>query len=355
MKKDDFNRLVEEARNKNVLEYFRESGYRIEKKGKQHYVTDIPGLVINENNNQWYYHYENVGRTNNTLDCLTRVVGIDFNQAVYELTGKDITNFKAEKIEGVKPKYTSPPTKVVTPDSKIEKELEMPKQAGNCRRIFAYFCQTRKIPAKIVEELVHAKLLYQSDNNVKATINGEEKTFRNSNAVFVHKNEKNEIVGAEIQGCNSYKRYKGVATGTKESAFIFTPYPASNGTFKKAYIFESAIDMMSFYSFCKKEKIQETAFISLAGLKPTVPKKLQEQGVQIFSCVDNDDAGRRFENDNGFTRPDFVKALLDDKGFKDWNEMLVFQTEHPNSTFDKNLYPRAEQNLSNTETMTRRR
>ncbi len=148
---------------------------------------------------------------------------------------------------------------------------------------------------------------------------------------------------------------KGVATGTKESAFIFTPFPASNGTFKKAYIFESAIDMMSFYSYCKKEKIQETAFISLAGLKPTVPKKLQEQGVQIFSCVDNDDAGRRFEKDNGFTRPDFVKALLDDKGFKDWNEMLVFQTEHPNSTFDKNLHQSAEQNLSNTDTMTRSR
>ena len=77
MRKDDFDRLVEEARNKNVLEYFRESGYRIDRKGKQHYVTDIPGLVIKADNNQWFYHYENIGRTNNTLDCLTRVVGID--------------------------------------------------------------------------------------------------------------------------------------------------------------------------------------------------------------------------------------------------------------------------------------
>ena len=77
--------------------------------------------------------------------------------------------------------------------------------------------------------------------------------------------------------------------------------------------------------------------------------------MQIFSCVDNDDAGRRFENDNGFTRPDFVKALLDSKGFKDWNEMLVFQTEHPNSTFDKTAHQSIENIATQTNTMTRSR
>ena len=49
----------------------------------------------------------------------------------------------------------------------------------------------------------------------------------------------------------------------------------------------------------------------MAGLKPTVPKQLREQGIEIFSCVDNDDAGRKFENENGFKRSDGVKALLD--------------------------------------------
>ncbi len=56
---------------------------------------------------------------------------------------------------------------------------------------------------------------------------------------------------------------------------------------------------------------------------------------------------------NNFQRPEFVKVLLDNKGFKDWNEMLVFQTEHPNSTLDKNLYQKPEQNLSNISDMTR--
>lgn len=356
MNKDDFERLVNEARTKSVLDYFRESGYKIEKKGNQHYVADIPGLVIKENSNQWYYHYENIGRTNNTLDCLTKVVGLEFKQAVFELTGKDISHFKAEQIDGVRPKYTSPPTKAIKPESDIVKELKMPEQANNCRRMFAYFCQSRKIPARIVEELVHANLLYQSENTVDTVINGEQKKFQNANAVFIHKNEKNEIVGAEVQGCNSYKRFKGIAPGTGDSAFIYTPFPANDGSFKRAYIFESAIDLMSFYSYCKhKEKIQETAFISMAGLKPTVPKMLQEKGVQILSCVDNDEGGRKFEMLNNFQRPEFVKALLDNKGFKDWNEMLVFQTEHPNSTLDKNLYQKSEQTLTNASDMTRSR
>ena len=34
------------------------------------------------------------------------------------------------------------------------------------------------------------------------------------NAVFLHKNEDGKIVGAELQGTNTYKRFKGVAEGT---------------------------------------------------------------------------------------------------------------------------------------------
>lgn len=37
----------------------------------------------------------------------------------------------------------------------------MPEHAPDMRQLFAYFCKTRKIPAAIVEERVHNKLLYQ--------------------------------------------------------------------------------------------------------------------------------------------------------------------------------------------------
>jgi len=335
MKKDDFQILVQQAREKNILDYFQESGYSIEKKSSNYYVTEIAGLCLKPESNQWYYHYENIGRTNNSIDCLTKVLNMDFNQAVYELTGKDLSHFKAEELpKKQQPQYTAPPTKIALPE---KKELVMPEQSDNMRRLFAYFCKSRHIPAKIVEELVHAKLLYQTENEATAVIKGVEKTFKNANAVFIHKDDKGEIIGGEVQGLNTFKRFKGVAPGTGESVFKFVPNPSADGKIKRAYLFESAIDLMSFYSFCKKEKIEGAMLISMAGLKPTVPKQLRDQGIEIVSCVDNDEAGRKFEAENGFKRPDGVKSLLDNNGFKDWNEMLSFRAEHPNAKLDENL------------------
>ena len=53
--------------------------------------------------------------------------------------------------------------------------------------------------------------------------------------------------------------------------------------------------------------------------------------MQIISCVDNDDAGRRFEAENNFVRSESVKMHLDYSGFKDWNELLVFKSENPSA------------------------
>ena len=330
MEFEEFNELVRKARSASLIDYFRTSGYSIEQHGVNYYIKDFPGLCIRADNNQWYNHYTNEGRTNNSVDCLTNVLGRDFTQAVYELTGEDISvKRSSEYVYYSRPKYTSPPRPVINQPEKEEKELKMPKQSENMRQLFAYFCQTRKIPAEIVEELVHAKLLYQSENEFTSVKNGNTQKFRNANAVFVHKDFLGNTIGAEIQGCNSFRRYKGIAAGTGDSAFMFTPVSDKDNKPKRAYIFESAIDLMSFYTFCDKSKLTGAVLVSMAGLKSTVPKELQEQGVQIISCVDNDEAGRKFEKDNSFERPEGVKKYLDRNDFKDWNELLVFTNLNP--------------------------
>ncbi len=330
MNKDDFTELIQQARSADLLDYFRSSGYQIEQHSNNFYIKDFPGLCIKPDNNQWYNHYTNEGRTNNSIDCLTNVLGRSFNQAVYELTGRDIANIRSSEYPSYKkPQYTSPPRPSQNQTEKENKELEMPKQSANMRRVFAYFCQTRKIPSEIVEELVHSHLLYQSENEFTATANGKTQSFRNANAVFVHQDNDGKIIGAEIQGTNSYKRYKGVAAGTGDSCFMFTPVPSNDNKIRRAYIFESAIDLMSFYTFCDRKKLSGSVLVSMSGLKPAVPKKLEAEGVQIISCVDNDDAGRKFELENGFTRSESVKNYLDYNGFKDWNELLIFKTLNP--------------------------
>ena len=352
----EFNQLIQRARQADLLEYFRTSGYQIEPHGVNYYIKDFPGLCIRPDNNQWYNHYTNEGRTNNSLDCLTNVCGRDFTQAVFELTGEDISIKRSSDFKDPehKPKYTSSPLPVLrnnTSSEKENKELKMPKQSKTMRRLFAYFCQTRKIPSEIVEELIHKKLLYQSENDFVSTKDGEEHHFRNANAVFVHKDENGKVIGAEIQGTSSYKRYKGVASGTGESCFTFTPVPAESNKIQKAFIFESAIDLMSFYSFCDKQKLTGCMLVSMAGLKPTYPKKLEAEGVQIISCVDNDDAGRKFESDNNFKRSESVKNYLDKNNIKDWNELLVYKNMHP----DFDLLANAKNENNEQESITRGR
>ncbi len=354
MKKDDFDQLVQSARETDLLSYFQQSGYTIDRHGSQYYIKEFTGLCIKPENNSWYHFYSGTGRVNNSLDCLTQVVGRSFNQAVYELTGQDVTQKRSSDFPKKEaPEYTSPPKAEIK--TKNKKDLQMPEQAPDMRQLFAYFCKTRKIPSAIVEELVHAKLLYQSQNLINTTVNGEARTFKNANAVFVHKNEKGEAVGGEIQGLNSFVRFKGLVTGTGSSAFMFTPVPAKNTTPKRAYIFESAIDLMSFYTFCDKKKIEGAMFISMGGLKPTIPKLLEAEGVQIISCVDNDDAGRKFEAENSFVRSKGVKQQLDEKGFKDWNELLVFKSENPNANLLENSEKSDQKNQENKSFFRRRK
>jgi hypothetical protein len=270
----NFETLAQSAREINLADYFLQSGYTTERHGSEIYIKEFPGLNINEKTGQWYNHYESVGGRN-AVDCLVKVCGHDFKQAVYELTGQDISNTSSASFpKNHKPQFTSPP-KNESP-TKEPKELKMPERAENMRRVFAYLCQERKIPARVVEELAHAKLLYQSSEEFKTTVNGIPQTVKNSNAVFVHTNENGEAVGGEVQGLNSHKRYKGVVAGTRGSAFSFTPNSAPDGKIKTAYIFESAIDLMSFYAFCKSEKMQGVTLVSMAGLKPTIAKQLQE-------------------------------------------------------------------------------
>ena len=329
MRQEEYKALVQAARETDLVAYFQRNGFTVERKGSEYYVKEYPSLCIKPSTNQWYFHYTREGATNNSINCLTKVLGMDFNQAVFSLTGQDITMLRsADFPKSVRPAMTTPPR---PPRRELEKkELQMPEQSEQTGRLFAYLCQTRKIPPHIVEELLHTGLLYQSENTVRCERDGQQKTFHNANAVFVHRDTTGNAIGAEIQGLNSFKRYKSMAPGTGDSVFMFTPVAARDGKHHRAYLFESAIDLMSFYSFCKqKELLEGSVLLSMAGLKPTIPKKLRAEGVEIVSCVDSDEAGQRFEHDNGFERSESVRRKLDDLGFKDWNERLVFTANHP--------------------------
>ena len=73
MKKEEFQQLVETARNADLVQYFQSSGYAVEKKGSNFYINDFPGLCIKPDTRQWYHHYTNEGRTGNPLHIVLLV------------------------------------------------------------------------------------------------------------------------------------------------------------------------------------------------------------------------------------------------------------------------------------------
>ncbi len=274
---------IESARGANLAEYFQTHGYECELRRDELHVKGYGGFYVNINTNAWTCFSENKGGTN-AVNCLTEMLGMDFKAAVRELAGGSIS-------------YT--PRRENNSFSAVKKQLVLPEKADNMKKVFAYLCQTRKINSEIVSQLAHDKLLYQDTRG---------------NAVFVHRDENGKIVGAEIQGTNSEIRYKGVAQGTSESVFA-----VKIGEPKKAYVFESAIDLLSFKQLANPEKIQNSVLVSMAGLKPNTLKSLAESGVKMFSCVDNDEAGINFTATNKLAP---CRKILEENGVKDYNELL---------------------------------
>lgn len=274
---------IEAARSANLADYFRTHGYDCEQRKDELHIKGYGGFYVNVNTNQWTCFSENKGGSN-AVNCLTEMLGMDFKTAVKELAQSTIS-------------YTPRRENNSFPAKK--KELVLPEKAENMQRVFAYLCKTRGISSEIVSQLAHEKLLYQD-------VRG--------NAVFVHKNDGGEIVGAEIQGTNSEKRYKGVAQGTSESVFA-----VKIGEPKKCYVFESAIDLLSFKQLANPQKIQNSLLVSMAGLKLNSLKSITEKGIKMYSCVDNDDAGRTFTTASNFTP---CRRILEENGVRDYNELL---------------------------------
>ena len=329
MKEQEFDELLEQARHADLADYFRTSGYTLKKISGEIYINEIKGLSIKPETNSWFSHYHQVGRVNNSVDCLTIILDKSFKDAVYELTGQDISRTRSNT-SYVK-KNAAPVRQSEKPQekNKEEKEMIMPEHAPTQRRVFGYLHTGRNIPNDIIREFIDEKILYQAEQEIKGTLQGKEQIFKRTNAVFVHKDKDGKEVGGEIQGLDINKRFKGTVGGTGESFFKFVPVKDVRPV--RAFIFESAIDLMSFYSMCNdKSKLRGTMLVSMAGLKNFVVEQLREQGLNVISAVDNDDAGRRFEKNNELTRSGFVVEKLDIHNFKDWNERLEYQTKHPN-------------------------
>ena len=288
---------VEKARQASLADFFIKNGFEAELTKNELHVKGYGGLYVNTETNEWYcFSQADKHGGRNAINCLTDIIGMDFKSAVEALSGEKLP----QRI--FRQKREAP---------QVKKGLTLPERAENMRKVFAYLCQSRKIDGNLVSELAHGGLLYQD---------------KKGNAVFLHKVDDDETVGAELQGTSTYQRFKGVAAGTANSVFS-----VRIGKPNKAYIFESAIDLLSFRQLASPNKLQDSVLVSMAGLKTSTLKTFAERDLPLYACVDNDEAGSRFISENNLIP---CNKVLADSGVKDFNELLQ-KTVHTRELIDK--------------------
>ncbi|MCM1060919.1 MAG: DUF3991 and toprim domain-containing protein [Eubacterium sp.] len=298
---------IESARKANLADFFRNNGYETEQHGNELHIKGFGGLYVNTAANSWFQFSEQRG-DKNPINCLTNVLGMDFTSAVSALSNEA---FQKNVSYSPTPKNISPQN-VDVKNKNQNAELELPINEHEKKRVFAYLIKERHIDAKLVQDLVDKKLLYQGSVKYRDKEGNEQ--YAKGNAVFVQKDMDGNVVGAEIHGTNSFKRFKKIAGAGDENLF---QYPI--GTPKKVYAFESTIDLLSFKMLADPEKIQNSLLVSMGGLKPNALKKFEAKGLKIYSCVDNDEKGKKFNEVNGFKS---AGRKLSEEGVKDWNELL---------------------------------
>ena len=258
-------------------------------------------------NGKWYWWSRGFGG-NNALEYLIKVCGMALPEAVSLINS---LNGIAE-VSIQKPQET-------TTQKKNARMLELPEKHVDTRRVFSYL-KSRGIDVEIINYCIKQQQLYED--------------AKYHNCVFVgFEGEKARY--AALRGTLSDSVFVGEAAGS-DKRFSFA-VPRQAGASSCLYVFESAIDTLSFLTL---EKLENRSWrgmntLSLAGVhkkkkegEMKVPDALEQYLKdntairEIVLCLDNDETGRLAaegiqESLSGYS----VTIRLPSEG-KDYNELL---------------------------------
>lgn len=153
------------------------------------------------------------------------------------------------------------------------------KYSSDMKHMYAYLCKTRGIDSYILKELINKGLLWEDQRH---------------NALFLHLNENNEMVGADITGTNSSIKFKGVVKGSNQK-YGFSIKAGNEFAFKKLIVFEAPIDAISYFQMNQSD-LNGSILLSTGGSSKinTVIKtylNIYKSIESIYVCSDNDCAG----------------------------------------------------------------
>ena len=266
--------ILDELKKVDLVTYFRTiMPYELVKASANEYTTKTHDS-LRMSNGLWNWCSKGVGGRN-AIDYLMKTEQLEFN---------DAANLLLKQLQNKVPTIEQQPTKPK------EKHIIIPEKNTASDNVISYL-KSRGIDEEIIKECIEKHLIY------------EEKQYHN--AVFVGYDEFGNI---KYAGCRSTNEtiFKQDATGSDKS---YSFRLESNTKTDTIYIFEGAIDALSYATFLKLYGMDYKAktLISLAGIyqpasdisKSKIPLAIQRyldkhpETKNIFLCFDNDKAGRK--------------------------------------------------------------
>lgn len=290
--------LLQKARQANLVSYLESKGYSFRTEGNRRRCNEHESLVIT-NFNMFYWNSKN--SKGNSLDFLIEHLNLDFKKAIAELTSVDLEHKKS-------------PKQVTTAKSNYIATKE------HLNRAYAYLNIKRNIDNTIIQNLVEKNYLKMITSN----------KYKHPNIGFAIFDENKNLIGFELQGTFDKVRFKGITEDAKNKHYGFN---LEIGNPQKAYFFESAIDLISFYQLCKhkilKVDLNNSILTSMGGLKvTTLTNTLSAFNIttEPVTCLDNDEAAKQFKET---LRNQFIpfKEIVVPNNFKDYNEYLKYKEE----------------------------
>ena len=295
------------AKEADLCEVARQLGYTVKKKGNYHTLAEMDSIMIYNRRSwcRWSRITEKGENGGSQIDFLRVFAGMEVKDAVFWLL--DFTGYQS----------FMPERKKIPLQNHLAGHIEKPKKpfllpvpARNNDILFRYLTKERAISVEVVDFFVRQGLLY------------EERRYHN--IVFKGKDKNGTIKFASMRGVCSQDStpFKcDVAGSNKQYGFHIW-----NGESRELYVFEAAIDLISFVDMYRDYDSNKLALGMLHDAPLATFLKEHTQIRNIHFCLDNDVPGRKALQtlcQKYYGLGYEVEDCLPPEPYKDYNEWLV--------------------------------
>ena len=226
----------EKAKNVNLVEFLQARGEKLKKEGKNYRLIMHDGndrLLINGTNNLWIWNLEDI-TGKNAVDFLMKIDHMTYSDAIYALIGK------VTELPSYHHKYstTQENEPFILPNKSMVTN-EDGNQVESFKQAFAYLWKSRCILPEVINHFHKVGDLYEDAEHHNAVFIGrDEKGIPR----YANKRSTNTFIPDKAEDGKKLNNRWDVKGSDKNYGFCHV------GTSDRLFVFEAAIDMMSYIS-----------------------------------------------------------------------------------------------------------